>query len=95
MAASPMPLFGGFPVTEIYMPCHHRPQTQLAHPLPETLPCLKGGAGLARTPKSWLSCLRAAPQGHYVCPSGNGDILSYEDANCAMQTGVTGIMIAR
>ncbi|XP_070272006.1 tRNA-dihydrouridine(47) synthase [NAD(P)(+)]-like isoform X3 [Myotis yumanensis] len=26
---------------------------------------------------------------------GNGDILSYEDANCAMQTGVTGIMIAR
>lgn len=26
---------------------------------------------------------------------GNGDILSYEDAHCAMQTGVTGIMIAR
>ncbi|XP_024425016.1 tRNA-dihydrouridine(47) synthase [NAD(P)(+)]-like [Desmodus rotundus] len=26
---------------------------------------------------------------------GNGDILSYEDANCAMQTGVAGIMIAR
>lgn len=26
---------------------------------------------------------------------GNGDILSFEDANRAMQTGVTGIMIAR
>ncbi|XP_037021207.2 tRNA-dihydrouridine(47) synthase [NAD(P)(+)]-like [Artibeus jamaicensis] len=26
---------------------------------------------------------------------GNGDILSYEDANCAMQTGVAGIMIGR
>ncbi|XP_007952653.1 tRNA-dihydrouridine(47) synthase [NAD(P)(+)]-like [Orycteropus afer afer] len=26
---------------------------------------------------------------------GNGDILSYEDANRAMQTGVTGVMIAR
>ncbi|XP_037361063.1 tRNA-dihydrouridine(47) synthase [NAD(P)(+)]-like isoform X2 [Talpa occidentalis] len=26
---------------------------------------------------------------------GNGDILSYEDANCALQTGVSGIMIAR
>lgn len=27
--------------------------------------------------------------------SGNGDILSFEDANSAMQTGVAGIMIAR
>lgn len=26
---------------------------------------------------------------------GNGDILSFEDANCAMQTGVAGIMVAR
>lgn len=26
---------------------------------------------------------------------GNGDILSFEDANCAMQTGVAGVMIAR
>lgn len=27
--------------------------------------------------------------------TGNGDILSFEDANCAMQTGVAGVMIAR
>jgi len=26
---------------------------------------------------------------------GNGDILSYEDANRAMQMGVSGVMIAR
>ncbi|XP_077890380.1 tRNA-dihydrouridine(47) synthase [NAD(P)(+)]-like isoform X4 [Ictidomys tridecemlineatus] len=26
---------------------------------------------------------------------GNGDILSYEDANCALKTGVAGVMIAR
>ncbi|XP_038628846.1 tRNA-dihydrouridine(47) synthase [NAD(P)(+)]-like [Tachyglossus aculeatus] len=26
---------------------------------------------------------------------GNGDILSYEDANCALRTGVSGVMIAR
>lgn len=45
--------------------------------------------------------------GHHQCPwgqplsrphcvsSGNGDILSFEDANYAMQTGVAGIMVAR
>lgn len=31
----------------------------------------------------------------YVCHSGNGDILSYEDAMRAKETGVSGIMIAR
>lgn len=30
-----------------------------------------------------------------VCNSGNGDILSYEDAMRAKETGVSGIMIAR
>lgn len=47
-----------------------------------------GVAGLAGTPLE-------RPRDTSLCPSGNGDILSYEDANRAMQTGVAGIMIAR
>lgn len=41
-------------------------------------------------------CLWGLPLSRPHCvSSGNGDILSFEDANCAMQTGVAGIMVAR
>ncbi|KAM9104814.1 tRNA-dihydrouridine(47) synthase [NAD(P)(+)]-like isoform 1-T1 [Megaptera novaeangliae] len=53
-------------------------------------------------PPSLPGCLPSsctAARGSSATPSwptgGNGDILSYEDANRAMQTGVAGIMIAR
>ncbi|EDL83604.1 dihydrouridine synthase 3-like (S. cerevisiae), isoform CRA_a [Rattus norvegicus] len=42
------------------------------------------------------SCPWGLPLSRPHCvSSGNGDILSFEDANCAMQTGVAGIMVAR
>lgn len=43
----------------------------------------------------WLYIEQCAKVASPMPLFGNGDILSFEDANCAMQTGVAGIMVAR
>lgn len=73
----------------------HAPVRWVPNPRLRPLPAPVGAAGLARTPQKLAFLPVGSSLRPCLCPLGNGDILSYEDANCAMQTGVTGIMIAR
>ncbi|KAK2087145.1 tRNA-dihydrouridine(47) synthase [NAD(P)(+)]-like protein [Saguinus oedipus] len=93
-AASPMPLFGGYSGKPPPRPCHARPLTPLG--------CSPSHLGPPHHPDGvpWVSqnSQRASEQNPATpasISSGNGDILSFEDANRAMQTGVAGVMIAR
>lgn len=61
-----------------------------ASPMPLFGACPSPGPRGALPTRPWL----LSPDPASV-PLGNGDILSYEDANRAMQTGVAGVMIAR
>lgn len=76
-------------------PSHRRPHTPGSTPCLRPLPASVGAAGLAGTSQELALPLARSSLRFQLCPSGNGDILSYEDANRAMQTGVAGIMIAR
>lgn len=93
--ASPMPLFGGSPQSDQLPALPSKATHAWFHPLPETPPCPSGGCWASRDFQELALPLARSSLRFQLCPSGNGDILSYEDANRAMQTGVAGIMIAR
>lgn len=85
-AASPMPLFGGCPeAISVPLPLEASPFTRLTH---LHLFCPDGGHPM-------VGITQSSSRGTFSALSGNGDILSYEDANRALKTGVAGVMIAR